>query len=87
MIRKIRLWSRYRYPKLSRGSEIFLEQIQMTEFIYMILIAVFIGVVAGFGSIDVKYLIETISDWAFYGEGTLIERVKATPWYMILLKD
>jgi len=85
MIRKIRLWSRYSYLKLSRGSEIILERIQMTEFMYMILMAVIIGVVAGFGSVGVKYLIEFISDLAFSGEGTIIERVKATPWYMLLL--
>lgn len=85
MLSKIRIWSRYLYLKLSRGSEIILERIQMTEFVYMILMAVIIGVVAGFGSVGVKYLIEFISDWVFSGEGTILQRVQATPWYMLLL--
>ncbi|MBX3044047.1 MAG: chloride channel protein [Candidatus Kapabacteria bacterium] len=57
----------------------------MTEFMYMILMAVMIGIVAGFGSVGVKYLIEFISDWVFSGEGTILERVMATPWYMLLI--
>lgn len=85
MLSKIRIWFRYIYIRLSRASEKILLRIQMTEFIYMILMSVVIGVVVGFGSVGVKYLIELISDLAFTGEGTITERVIATPWYWLIL--
>ena len=85
MIDKVRIWFRYVYLKFSRGSALALGRIQMTENIFMILMAVVIGVVAGFGSVGVKYLIEFISDVAFPGTGSLLERVQATPWYWLLL--
>ncbi|MDX9789504.1 MAG: chloride channel protein [Candidatus Kapaibacterium sp.] len=85
MLNKLRIWIRYIYLRLSRGSEIVLERIQMTEFIYMILMSVVIGVVAGFGSVGVKYLIEFISEQVFSGEGSMLEKVASTPWYLLIL--
>lgn len=85
MISRLRIWYRYIYLQLSRRSEKILIKIQMTEFIYMILMSIVIGVLVGFGSVGVKYLIEFITDWVFSGEGTTTERVIATPWYMLLI--
>ncbi len=85
MIDRIKILIKYFYLKFSHKAAIIIKKIQMTEFMYMIIMAIVIGVVAGFGAVGVKYLVEFISEIAFSGEGTILEKVIATPWYILLL--
>jgi CIC family chloride channel protein len=62
-----------------------LERAQMTEHTIMILIALIIGVLAGFGAIGIRTLIHTISELSFMGEGTLLENIASTPWYFKII--
>ncbi len=62
-----------------------LERAKMTEHSIMILIAIIIGILAGFGAIGIRTLIHMVSDMSFLGEGTLLERITATPWYFKIL--
>ncbi len=85
MLKNIRFWIKYSYIQLSRKAFYLQNRIQMTEFMYMIILSVIIGFVAGFGSVGVKYLIEFISRLAFSGDGNILEIVSATPWYLIVM--
>jgi CIC family chloride channel protein len=51
----------------------------------MIIIAIIIGVLAGFSAIGIRFLIEEISALSFPGAGTLLENIIDTPWYIIIL--
>ncbi|PKL86254.1 MAG: chloride channel protein [Ignavibacteriae bacterium HGW-Ignavibacteriae-1] len=82
---KIRVWIRYIYLQSSRQASHWLEHLQTTEHLFMIAMAVIIGVVSGFGAVGIKYLVDLISGIAFGHGGNLIERISNTPWYMLLL--
>jgi CIC family chloride channel protein len=82
---KAKILAKYFYLKFSRQSTVVITKIQMTEFSYMIIMAIIIGIVAGFGAVGVKYLIEFISNLAFSGQGSVLEKVIATPWYILLI--
>ena len=51
----------------------------------MILVAILIGVVAGFSAIGIRALIKFFSQLSFSGPGNLLENIIATPWYLILI--
>jgi CIC family chloride channel protein len=51
----------------------------------MIIIAIFIGVVAGFAAIGIRALILAISNISFTGDGNLLENIMNTSWYWIIL--
>jgi len=51
----------------------------------MILVAIIIGVVAGFSAIGIRALIKFFSQLSFSGPGNLLENIIATPWYLILI--
>jgi len=51
----------------------------------MIIIAIVIGVVAGFAAIGIRALIQAISNISFTGEGNLLENIMNTSWYWIIL--
>jgi len=51
----------------------------------MILIAIIIGVLAGFGAIGIRLLIKEISALSFQGEGGLLENIINSPWYIKLI--
>ena len=57
----------------------------MTEHTFMILVAILIGVVAGFSAIGIRALIKFFSQLSFSGPGNLLENIIATPWYLILI--
>jgi len=58
------------------------DRAKMTEHVFMIIVALIIGVLAGFGAIAIRLLIREISDFAFPGEETLLENIIQTPWYI-----
>lgn len=51
----------------------------------MIVVAIIIGVVAGFSAIGIRALIKFFSQISFPGSGNLLENIIATPWYLILI--
>jgi len=51
----------------------------------MIILAIIIGILAGFGAIGIRWLIKTISDISFQGTGNILENIIATPWFWILI--
>ncbi len=57
----------------------------MTEHTFMIIVAIIIGVLAGFGAIAIRTLIMTISSFSFPGEGNLLENIIAAPLYIKIL--
>jgi CIC family chloride channel protein len=63
----------------------FLERLRLTEHTFMIIIAIFIGVLAGFAAIGIRALILAISNISFTGAGNLLENIMSTSWYWIIL--
>ena len=51
----------------------------------MIIIAIVIGVLAGFTAIGIRALIQAISNISFTGDGNLLENIMSTSWYWIIL--
>jgi CIC family chloride channel protein len=51
----------------------------------MILIAIVIGILAGFAAIGIRALILEISNLSFTGEGNLLENIINTSWFWIIL--
>lgn len=51
----------------------------------MIIVAIVIGVLAGFAAIGIRALIQTISNISFSGTGTFLENVIASPWFLIVM--
>ena len=62
-----------------------IEKLKMTEYLYMIVLASIIGILAGFVGLAMKKMIHFVSDISFTGNGTFLENVISTPWYLILL--
>jgi len=51
----------------------------------MIIVAIIIGVLAGFAAIGIRFLIKEISAFSFQGAGNVLENIISTPWYWILI--
>jgi len=73
----------YRYS--SNRSVTLIEKAKMTEHTFMIVVAIIIGVFAGFGAIGSRMLTKTLSELFFSGHGALLESIVAAPWYMKIL--
>ncbi|MBU3915783.1 chloride channel protein [bacterium] len=69
----------------SRVSLSLVNKVRMTEHTFMIIVAIIIGVFAGFGAIGIRTLIKEISVFSFSGGNTLLESIKLAPWYLIIL--
>lgn len=74
--------SGYRY--CSRAAAQMVDRAKTTEHTFMIAVAIFIGILAGFGAIAIRSLIKAISDFAFAGEGHLLDNIAQSPWYLIV---
>jgi len=70
---------------IPRLSTYFMDRAKMTEHTFMIIVAIIIGVFAGFGAIGIRLLIKTISDFSFSGGNTLLESIIQTPWYIKII--
>jgi CIC family chloride channel protein len=51
----------------------------------MIIVAIIIGVLAGFSAIGIRAMIKFFSDISFPGTGNLLENIISTPWYLIII--
>ena len=51
----------------------------------MIIVAIIIGLLAGFAAIGIRFLIREISFFSFQGAGNLLENILNTSWYWILI--
>jgi chloride channel protein, CIC family len=70
------------YNYCSEISVALVNKAKMTEHVFMIIVALIIGVLAGFGAIGIRLLIREISDFCFPGGGTLLDNIIQTPWYI-----
>ena len=57
----------------------------MTEHTFIIIIAIIIGILAGFAGIGIRLLIKEISLISFPGGGTFLDNVLSAPWYLVIL--
>lgn len=62
-----------------------IERIKFTEHTFMIIVAIIIGVLAGFSAIGIRWLITEISNLSFPGDGSLLHNIIAAPWYIKIL--
>lgn len=51
----------------------------------MIIIAIVIGVIAGYAAVGIRFMIDELSYLSFPGEGTVLENIMSHPWYVIIL--
>ncbi|MDX1709155.1 MAG: chloride channel protein, partial [Desulfobacterales bacterium] len=58
-----------------------LKLIQLNEHTIMVVLAVFVGVAAGFGAVGFRHLINFFQTLAYGGENDLLELVVDLPWY------
>lgn len=70
------------YKSGSNLSVSLIEKAKMTEHTFMIIVAIIIGVFAGFGAIGIRLLIKGISEISFPGSGGLLDNIIAAPWYI-----
>ncbi len=73
------------YSEIQRWLASRFERAKMTEHLFMILVAIVIGILAGFSAILIRWLIKTISNLSFPGAKSLLENIIAAPWYWKLL--
>jgi len=71
--------------KVSDQTTRLLDRAKLTEHSFMIIIAIIIGVLAGFSAIGIRALIRWISLISFPGTGTYLENVISTPWFWVIL--
>jgi CIC family chloride channel protein len=73
------------FNSLSRQTAALFEKMQMTEHTFMIIIAIIIGILAGFSAIGIRAMIKFFSELSFPGSSTVLENITASPWYLIIL--
>ena len=61
------------------------DRAKLTEHTFMIIVAIIIGVLAGFAAIGIRAIIEGISSISFTGEGNQLQNIMDTSWYWIIL--
>ncbi len=69
------------YSILSKKATHAIEKAKMTEHTFMIIVAIIIGILAGFAAIGIRWLIQSITNLSFNGGENLIESIALTPWY------
>ena len=70
------------YNSISRRSITVLDRAKMTEHTFMIVIALIIGILAGFGAIAIRAMINGISSLSFPGSDNLLNNIISAPWYL-----
>jgi len=73
------------FKELSRKTAELLEKAKLTEHTFMIIVAIIIGILAGFSAIGIRAMIEFFSELSFSGDGNLLENIMNSPWYVIIL--
>lgn len=73
------------FTSLSKKTSGIVERAKLTEHTFMIIVAIIIGILAGFAAIGIRFLIESISHLSFPGELSLLQNIIDSPWYIKLL--
>ena len=73
------------YLQISYKTADLFERAKMTEHTFMIIVAIIIGVLAGFGAIAIRVLIKEISLLSYPGGENFLLNVMHAPWFKILL--
>jgi len=73
------------YINSSNSALALVDRVKMTEHLFMIIVAIIIGILAGFGAIGIRALIKEISDLSFSGDGNLLSNIMNSPWYIKLM--
>ena len=73
------------FHTLSKKVSSSLEKAKLTEHTFMIIVAIVIGILAGFAAIAIRFMIEEISFLSFPGKGNLLQNIIAAPWYLKVL--
>ena len=73
------------FASFSRKTDSLLEKAHLSEHTFMILIAIIIGVIAGYAAVGIRFLIEEFSLLSYPGNGTVLENIVNTPWYLLIL--
>jgi len=71
--------------KLTSGSPLWRWRIRLGDRSSMILIAVLIGLAGGFGAVFFRWLIETLQDLSWGSDGTPLEKIERSAWYLRVL--
>ncbi len=74
-----------RFNSFSSRTDNLLEKAHLTEHTFMIIIAIIIGVIAGYAAVGIRFLIEEFSHLSYPGMGTVLENITNTPWYWVIL--
>jgi chloride channel protein, CIC family len=59
-----------------------LHSLKSNEHVVMALLAVLVGLAAGFGALGFRYLVQFFQLMAYGSQGNLLEIIKSVPWYM-----
>ncbi len=73
------------FKKFSLYTTSLFERARMTEHTFLIIIAIIIGVMAGFSAIGIRALIKAISSLSFPGDFSILQNIMNTPWYWVLI--
>jgi CIC family chloride channel protein len=74
-----------KYQTLSKTTDSLFERAHLSEHTFMIIIAIIIGVVAGYAAVAIRFMIEEFSLLSFPGTGNVLENIISAPWYMVIL--
>lgn len=73
------------FTNISNQVATLFKRANMTEHTFMIIIAIIIGILGGFGGIAIRALIKLISSISFEGPNNLLQNIIDTPWYLIII--
>ena len=73
------------YSFLSQKTSDILDKARLTEHTFMIIIAIIIGVIAGYLAVAIRFMIEEFSQLSFPGDGNVLENIMSNPWYVVIL--
>jgi len=73
------------YTRASLKASTFIDNIRTTENLIMLVLAIIVGLLAGFGAVGIRAMIREISGFFYPGSGTLLDNIAAAAWYYKLL--
>jgi CIC family chloride channel protein len=73
------------YTAASQKITSIIDRAKLTEHTFMIIVAIIIGILAGFAAIGIRFMIEEISSLSFGGDKSLLQNIIDSPWYVKLL--
>lgn len=67
---------------ISHGVYKLIERAKMTEHTFMLIIAIIIGILAGFGAMAIREMIKLLSELSYPGDDNLLKNIINSPWYV-----